>query len=280
MRELIIKLLKYSDIKDLVEDNVRWALENRDMLNKEVFPSRPLGIVLEVIITRGYWRVWPKYYLIEKLKSYGVSMPSDELIINYDNLNLILKALRSLYEERKGKFWKETLESVSAFIEGLKRAKSLKNWISKLYDLTSKGGDWKNHEYFKGIKGLGIKGVELLLRDMGYFDRVPIDIHERRFLLRTGIALVYGSSSRDPATPEFYSEALRRYCEENLRGLEILGIPLNKSPGIIDWAIWYFTCEKESRECKAVCSSKPRCEICPLKNICDYAKLRNVLKNG
>jgi len=40
-------------------------------------------------------------------------MPSDELIINHDNLNLILKALRSLYEEHKRNYWKETLESDS-----------------------------------------------------------------------------------------------------------------------------------------------------------------------
>jgi hypothetical protein len=47
------------------------------------------------------------------------------------------------------------------------------------------------HLYDKAEQGdtdvLGEKGRDNYLRDFGYFKRIPIDIHERRFLIRSGI---------------------------------------------------------------------------------------------
>jgi len=112
-----------------------------------------------------------------------------------------------------------------------------------------------------------------MLRDLSYFDRVPIDRHERRFLLRTGIALLYTSGEKDPLDYDFYSEALSRYCKQELRGVAVdvdgISVPLDK-PGIVDWIIWYFSCEREVEECKAICTSKPRCNECPIKDLCLY----------
>jgi hypothetical protein len=51
------------------------------------------------------------------------------------------------------------------------------------------------------------KGIDELLRDCGYFDRVPIDIHEQRFKVRTGIFQQY-SPSCDPLDKREYHEAL------------------------------------------------------------------------
>ncbi len=109
---------------------------------------------------------------------------------------------------------------------------------------------------------------------MGYFDRVPVNIHERRLILRTDIALTYGPLNKDPAQPEFYSEALTRYCRETLKNVELDGIPLESAPGILDWAIWYFSCERESKDCKALCASSPKCNVCPIKNVCLYRRTR------
>ncbi|RLE91414.1 MAG: hypothetical protein DRN04_12870 [Thermoprotei archaeon] len=50
-------------------------------------------------------------------------------------------------------------------------------------------------------------------------------------------------------------------------------ISLDKSPGVVDLIIWYFACEKQAEGCRRVCSSKPNCGICPVKDLCLYAIL-------
>jgi len=122
---------------------------------------------------------------------------------------------------------------------------------------------------------VGFKGVHNILRDFGYFDMAPIDIHERRFLFRTGIALRYGPSSGDPRELEFYLTALRNFCKEELRGYTLLGIDLGEAPGIVDLIIWCFSCTKEGKEaCKGICSADPKCGICPINHCCIYYELR------
>lgn len=273
MRDIILGILGYDNIHDLVLRDLQWALNNRSMLERESFPREVLGYIVEVIVTRGYWRTWPMKYLIWKLKSMGFTVTRNHVVIGLDDFDKLLKAVDELYRETHKRYWYETLSGLQAFSRGIRRAGSLKKWIDTLHSLLVKGYEWKKHEYYKGIRGLGRKGSELILRDMGYFDRIPVDIHERRFILRTGIALLYGPPSKDPISLEFYIEALTRYSRENLEDVELGGVALGSAPGILDWAIWYFACEKESGDCKAICSSDPKCEKCPIRNACLYGKI-------
>ncbi len=275
MKSIALGILNYSNLKDHVIRDLHWALNNRNLINREPFPREILGYLIEVIVTQGYWRLWFKQQLINKLRNQGLVLYNDEIIVGVDDYNKLLQVVAELAEETGKPYWKKILDSLNALYEGLIRAGSLKVWIDTLYRLVSTGDNWKKHEYFRGIKGLGTKSVEMILRDMGHFDRVPIDRHERRFLLRTGIALVYGPPSKDPASPEFYSEALTNYCRENLNDVSLEGIPLGSAPGILDWAIWYFSCERESRDCKAICSSNPQCGICPIRDTCLYWRMHH-----
>ena len=284
-KDFINRLLKYDNIKEIVERDIKWALENKRKLREEKYPKEPLTTALEIIITRSYWRTWPWNRIKEKLKEKDFIV-NGEVLVGYEDLDTVLKIVNEIYRKTGKRFWKETYNSLANFKSALEKAKSLRKWIKELYKLVNEEAGWKSHEYFKGIKGLGFKGVNLLLRDMGFFDMVPIDIHERRFLLRTGIALCYGSPSGDPASLEYYIEALRSFCKECLEDFKlkdlfknITEVPreyetLSKAPGIVDWIIWYFACEREVEECKNICSSKPKCSLCPIRDLCLYSSLK------
>lgn len=276
IKDIALRILDYDNIRELVIRNLRWALSNKDLINQEPYPRKVLGYIVEVVVTKGYWRKWFKQQLIEKLRDHKLLISNDEIVLGLEEYDILLQAVSELAEEIGSPYWNEVLNSLKMLHDRLIKAGSIKEWINTLYRIVSSGGGFKRHEFFRNIKGLGPKSVDMILRDMGYFDRIPIDRHERRFLLRTGIALVYGPPSGDPVSLGFYSEALRNYCRENLKNIRLEEIPLDSAPGVLDWAIWYFSCERESEECKAICSSRPRCEICPLRDICLYRRLRDI----
>lgn len=259
---LIRKILKYKDIKEHVKRDVKAFQNNKKELESRNYSPKLMNLIAELIITRSYWRTWP----LDVLKNQGVDLDNAEL-------DQVIYAVESLYKVTRKSFWKATLNSLNALAEIRGEYASLKEWVYEIYDAVKKANYRKLRKCLKdkGIRGLGPKGVNLLLRDLGFFDIVPIDIHERRFLMRTGIALYYGSPSGDPASHEFYANALVNFCNKELKGLSISGIPLDKSPGIVDLIIWYFACEKQEKGCKKVCLSKPKCSICPVKNLCLYA---------
>ncbi len=292
MKDIILKIFDYRDIRCLVKEDFQWVNSNREKMEKEKekYPPGPLGAVVSVIITRGYWRRRFLDEVVSRLKSSRIkgndeikveleTKERETLIVTYD---VLLKVVEKIANEKK-KLWSEIHDSLRNFYDKLVEAGSLKNWVEELYKSVDKG---RREEYVKGIKGLGKKAVDIILRDLGYFERAPIDRHERRFLLRTGIALLYTSGEKDPLDYEFYHEALSKYCEQELKGVtrnvDGITIPLDK-PGIVDWIIWYFSCEKEAeKKCKAICTSKPKCNECPIKDLCLYRnrdKLKTFLES-
>jgi hypothetical protein len=102
---------------------------------------------------------------------------------------------------------------------------------------------------------LGEKGRDNYLRDFGYWDRIPIDRHEMRFMIRTGIYHVF--SVRDKNDPLETGDVY-------LGGKPIEKIELNNAPGIVDIFIWSY-CSKERY---AICGSTPRCHDCQLSDSC------------
>lgn len=121
---------------------------------------------------------------------------------------------------------------------------------------------------------IGRKGRDVILRDCGFLNHVPIDIHERRFLLRTGIFHKYASlTESDPTDYDDLAKAMRLFCKEELKGIEINGIPLSDAPGIVDLIIWSFSQEKtEQKKSLGICAKRPQCKKCPLQSLCLFAK--------
>jgi len=112
---------------------------------------------------------------------------------------------------------------------------------------------------------LGEKGRDNYLRDFGYWDRIPIDRHEMRFMIRTGIYHVFSvRDENDPLEKRSFQHSLAFFCDVYLRGKPIEGIELSNAPGIVDIFIWSY-CAKERY---AICGSTPRCHNCQLSDSC------------
>ena len=122
---------------------------------------------------------------------------------------------------------------------------------------------------------IGRKGRENIIRDCGYMKRIPIDIHEQRFLVRTGIFHKYSSLKRaDHTDYDHLAEALRCFCKEELKEIKLNGISLSNAPGVVDLIIWYFSQEKtEQKISLGICAKEPKCNECPLRenNLCLFA---------
>ncbi len=168
--------------------------------------------------------------------------------------------------------WRDIAYALQQFKDVLISKGSLKRWVDEIHEKLTEYIEGKTNRYSSGIRGLGFKGSSDALRTLGYFDMVPIDRNEKRFQLRTGIALRYGPSDVGLDDDRYYVKALRRFCYENLRTMIVLGENLGFSPGIVDWIIWSFSCTGYN-ECKGVCADTPRCNICPIKDMCFYNNL-------
>ncbi len=273
-KELIIRILNYNDIRQKVEDGIKIAIANKHELlfSKDPYPTKPLNVVLEAIITQGWFQLGLLNKLNNILSKYNKRIGLSNGNVGFRDLDLLIDLCNNLSSSNK--VWKEVADALSQLKNALVESGSLKNWADKLHEVTNKyiEGEiskqaWEYHPY--RIRRLGFKGTCDVLKTLGYLDMVPIDRHEKRFQIRTGIALRYGPSGMSLEDDRFYIIALRRYCFENLRDVEILGESLGFSPGIVDWIIWHFSCEK-APGCKGICASNPKCSICPVKDLCYY----------
>ncbi|RLE84600.1 MAG: hypothetical protein DRJ67_10285, partial [Thermoprotei archaeon] len=217
--ECLFRLI--SRMEDVVVRRVGEFQRNREALEREAFPSGPLKLVVEAIVTQSWWRRNRWNMLLDALRERDYSRWRKPLI-RLEDLAFMAETMEFLYKSRKGRWWRDAAESLRFREAALREAGSLKAWVAEVHRAVDEmGGNWRRHEYVSGIKGLGFKGINDVLRSLGYFDHAPMDIHERRFLLRTGVALKYGPPSGDPWSPEFCLEALRRFCREELSGYEV-----------------------------------------------------------
>jgi hypothetical protein len=117
-------------------------------------------------------------------------------------------------------------------------------------------------------KMLGEKGRDNYLRDFGRWDRIPMDRHEMRFIIRTGIYHTCNIENRnDPLRKSYLHDALTSFCSTHLKGKMVEGIDLSSAPGIVDIFIWTYC----SREGYNICGSTSKCDRCNLKGVCLYA---------
>ncbi len=136
------------------------------------------------------------------------------------------------------------------------------------------------------------KGRDNYLRDVGYWDRIPIDIHQQRFQLRTGIFFRCSPPGHaDPLNKASFQQAFIKFCDDYLgdsRRITALfqenGFPdfsLQKSPGIADIFVYYFCADKATfTSGYQICAATPKCLLrapnddCPLFDTCLFQMLR------
>ncbi|MFX0136517.1 MAG: hypothetical protein ACFFDN_22950 [Candidatus Hodarchaeota archaeon] len=257
------KLLKFrfdkngKSLEELISDEIHSYNKTKMKLNEGGFPDEALTFISRIILTRSYWR--PKYW--ERL---GLT------IVTYENLKngTIERLVQS--KLKNGSLKNTFLNSLQAFIKQLEGYNSLKEWSDERHYYTIIG---KEDPYIKELKGVGMKGRDNMLRDLGYFDRAPIDRHEVRFLVRTGIFHKYAPKNADitGTVVEWYEgihNTLSEFARQELIGVETENISLANAPGIVDMVIWRFCCSKEDINCMGVCGSNPKCSICPIRNHC------------
>lgn len=144
-------------------------------------------------------------------------------------------------------------------------------WVKELLDKHQSLRDFTEELHAirrAGKKGLlEDKGADLYLRDSGYFDIFPIDLHERRFLVRTGIFHAFSIPGRqDPLDYASLQDALEVFSIMHLKGKVINGVDLGSAPGIVDLLVWFY-CAKSKCD---ICGSTPKCAACNLNDACLY----------
>ena len=281
-RSCFLKFLE--NLRPYVERKVREMLSLSQALEKESFPEEPLTLIVKAIVTQS-WRFkgsWKRFVETMKERSYDkwhtkskevkcqqTDSVEVEPLIGLEDLSCVHKVLLYLHKRTGKEPWRDKAKAVEALEEKLRSSGSLRLWVSELYKAIPKGFLYgEKPECLKGVKGIGLKGACDIVRTLGYFDVAPIDIHEKRFLLRTGIVCRYGPASFDPRNEISYLIALRNFCREELSGEKILGIDLGEAPGIVDVAIWCFCSEEE--EGMNICGNEPSCDECPLCSCCLY----------
>jgi len=161
-------------------------------------------------------------------------------------------------EEAKEDLIKLVGEKKRENIEKLLSYPTLKEFTEDLYKLAKE----------RKTAVLGEKGRDSYLRDFGYWDRIPIDIHEMRFIIRSGIYHACSDLGKnDPLKKRDLQDCLRMFCEDYLHGFVVEGIDLGRAPGIVDLFIWSYSAKDRYN----ICAVTPKCDKCMLKRACLYA---------
>jgi hypothetical protein len=243
---------KEGAIRDIVlRDLENTRLKKRD-LDRERYPPRVLKQILDLMVSWSYYREGQIEKFTSCLEQEGIDKTS--ITIGFLRTSKCEELLREFSNKRNNLV--ERVKKILIQLEGT----SLRDWLKKRYD--SRGTSDRS---LKEIN-FGDKGIDTLLRDCGYFDRIPIDIHERRFQVRTGIFVYYSPNCNPAGSNEYqeYHEALTSFSRHELTGLKLSEYTLDRAPGIVDWAIWYFCSKKHGN----ICGDTPRCDICPLNHVC------------
>lgn len=261
LRQGFEQLLQDRKYKEKIEMDIRDFLVNRNKLEKDPYYIDAIRELGELVSSVNYFREKNARSFRDDFNARIRPLGTNFLSTNKGRqgfIDIVVRnaALRKDVAERKIRRILSELES-----------KSVKDWLEELYALSKKGK--------RSV--LGPKGRDLFLRDMGYFDRVPIDIHEIRFILRTGIYHCCSKDFFDPLEKEDLQVALVNFCKENLAGLRFHNVDLSKSPGIVDLVIWYHSADPKSGGF-SVCSAKPKCvdekALCPFSEACLFSMIK------
>ena len=223
-----------------LKDDLLSFQENKNILENDPDSIKALSMIIELIKTNSWhyktsenFRKKMEDFLGEYGKNFRTPEAQNELI--------------EIVGERKRRN-----------IERLFKYSTLRDFTDNLYKLAEVG---------KTVV-LGPKGRDNYLRDFGYWDRIPIDIHEMRFIIRSGIYHSCSSKEKsDHQNKNDLHDALTRFCTTYLKGYVVEDIELGSAPGIVDIFIWSFSAEERYN----ICVATPKCEKCNLKGVCLYA---------
>jgi len=182
-----------------IKEDVKSFIENKTELESNPDSPKALKLLVELIVTQAW------YY----------RKPS-----NFDEkMNAFISKFGADFRTQQGK--KELVDLVTVLapprikrrargmLENLLKYSSIKQFTEELYRSAVRG---------RTIV-LGEKGRDNYLRDFGYWDRIPMDRHEMRFIVRTGIYHACSVKVRsDPLQKASLHDALTRFCSDYLKG--------------------------------------------------------------
>jgi hypothetical protein len=234
-----------------INDDLLLFKNQKNALNINPDSLCALRVLLELIVTNSWYYRKPKNF-DSRINLF--------LAANSSNLreSTTLTKLTSLVDELSPPLIKKrALQSVGKLISGYA---SINDFTQELYELAKQE---KNNDV------LGEKGRDNFLRDFGYWDRIPIDRHEIRFMIRTGIFHIFSSDGKnDPLEKTSFHDTLSRFCKVLLQGKVVQGIELSNAPGIVDIFIWSY-CAKERY---SICGSTPKCQDCVFASSCFFTR--------
>lgn len=227
----------------MIIDDLIYFKSNKNSLEIDPESVEALRLIIKLIKTSGF-RLKPKN-LDDKVNSFLKQYGEDFRTSSAKN------ELIKLVGDRK----KRNIEQLLSY-------PTLKQFTDNLHFLANQ----------KDTEVLGEKGRDNYLRDFGYWDRIPIDIHEMRFIIRSGIYHKFSKVERsDHLNKNDLHNALTRFCNECLNGYSVEEIDLGISPGIVDTFIWSFSADDRYN----ICGVKPKCGECRLNEVCLYSLINN-----
>jgi len=265
-------------------DTINWMLQGKcrgvvkkhldDCLRREnelkVNPDSPdaLRFLVTLKVTNSWFRNLPDRFdgrFRSFVEQYGENFRTEEAQESLADLIADCSVL-PIPKEKAGQ-WVDGLLNIKSF-------PTLSDFTTDLHELRKKD---------KKSKLLGGKGADDYLRNFGKWDRIPIDIHEKRFLLRSGIYHTFSiSGKQDPLQDRCLQDALTEFCRQCLKGKIAESIHLDENPGIVDIFIWSFCADNKSGGYN-ICGSVPSCGPCPLRDSCFFGisrPLRDKLTHG
>jgi len=243
-------------VKRTVEDLKR----KKECLDKDPYCSEVFEELIVAVVTQGYYfkRFDEKLRIgLRKLTSkYGVRG-----LLEGKGREELLRFIKNSVNERVLTRTK-ALVKVRYVLDSLKCI-TLREWVK--IELKDFKGDLTE----QGLRLLGDKGLNDFLKTAGCWDKVPIDINEQRFIIRTGIYLAHPEPQKfDPTDKSFLREALKTFASKYLKDKTIAGIDLGENPGVLD-AFIYTYCS--SREGLGICAREPKCnkeKPCKIREAC------------
>lgn len=222
---------------------LRDLKDDRNRLEKEPDSIKALILLARMIKTGGF-RLRETEDFGNKLASFRIKYGE-----NFRTPSAISELIELVGPNAKKKAMMEQL---------LTTYPTLKNFTEDLHSLANKGK----------TNLLGEKGRDNYLRDLGYWDRIPIDRHQKRFIVRTGIYHVFGGNeSCDHLNYNHIHYALTKFCNNCLSDYVVEDIDLGNAPGVVDAFIWTFSAENLYN----ICGAMPQCSKCPLTDVCLYS---------
>lgn len=249
-------------IRDLINKCAKEFLSNKQYITEGKVPPEPVRLAIRHVCSRSGH--------LAKIAETAEKQLSEINPLNLLKERELESFLEKVYKSNSN-MRQESKEKISRFLIAIE-------------DLNDKLRQWPKSERlekfekeFKKILELkakiGRKGCDNILRDCGFLKCIPIDVHEQRFLIRTGIFHKYAINGADPTDYDHLANSMSNFSKCELRKIDVNGIRLSEAPGLVDLIIWYFSQEKSKKELSlGICAKQPQCKNCPLNNLCHFAK--------